>query len=122
MVRKFIGILIPVALIGVSILIMVSGGYLKKPTGEYDNVPKLFEIVRSDIMNERWDDVMHATESAEIAYKKVRKRIQFSVERDEANRIEDNLARIKGFAAAKDKSGALADLAEASNLWEELGK
>ena len=89
---------------------------------EYDNVPRLFETVKSDIMNGKWDNALQDTEAAKIAFKKAKKRIQFSVERDEVNRIGEYLARIKGFATSKDKSGALADKAEAMNLWEELGK
>ncbi len=120
--RKFMVIAVPIATIVLFILIMISGDFLKKPIGGDDNVPQSIENVIQDIDGEKWDDADKKTEQLQKVWNKVVARVQFSSERDEINAFGSNLARLRGAIMAKDKPGALMELKEAYDHWDELGK
>lgn len=44
------------------------------------------------------------------------------MERDEIYEIRKTLERTEGFINAKEKAGALAEIAEVRYIWSELGK
>jgi hypothetical protein len=119
--RKFIVIAIPIAALAIFVCIMISGSFLKKPFGKNDNVAQTIEIIIEDVSNEAWDEVVVEVDELDRAWKKVKKRIQFSEERDEINFITSNIARLRGAVSAKDKSDALIELNDAYNHWIELG-
>lgn len=120
--RKFMVITIPIVALSFFILIMVSDSYLKGSLGKDDNIPQAIEGIIDDISNERWEEAKRNTEEIEGLWRKIVKRVQFSAERDEINAFSFNIARLHGAIMAKDKAGALVELREAYEHWEELGK
>jgi Domain of unknown function (DUF4363) len=117
---KLIHYLIPTIVLAFFIALMNAGPYLKEPRGEYDNVPKYFQMVEADVKTEQWDAAKNDLDALIKAWKFVIRRVQFDVERDEINGLSSNLARLDGSIDAKDKAGALAELAEAKGHWDEL--
>jgi len=113
---------IPVATLIVFILVMISGNFLKKPLGGDDDVPGSIEKTIRSVIDENWDEAGTMADQLQRAWDKVVARVQFSSERDEINALSMNLARLRGAIIAKDKSGALMELKEAYEHWEELGK
>ena len=120
--RRFLVIAIPIITLALFIMIMLSGNYLKQPLGTSDNIPKTIEGIIEDVMDENWEGVERETNNLEAAWKKVVRRIQFSLERDEINSFTTNLARLQGAILAKDKPSALVELKEAYQHWEGLGQ
>lgn len=120
--RKFFVVAIPIATLTIFILIMLSGSFLKKPIGKGDDIPKSIEMVKEDVNEEKWEAAKINTEKLEEVWKKVVIRVQFSSERDEINGFSMSLARLKGAIMSEDKSGALMELSEAYEHWDELGK
>ena len=51
--KKFFVVSIPIVTLGLFILIMVSGNYLKRPLGNDDNIPALVEVINNNIMEEK---------------------------------------------------------------------
>lgn len=120
--RKFLVIAIPIATIVLFVCIMLSGSFLKKSFTTNDDVAGTLDIIKENINKEAWDEADVEVDELDNAWRKVIKRIQFNEERDEINFLTSNIARLKGAVSAKDKSGALMELDDAYNHWEELGK
>jgi len=118
----FIRKVIPIISLALFIAIMTTGTVFKKPMSENDDVLTLIEKVEEKILNQNWDTALDHVSETKKAWKKVSKRIQFSAERDEINTLGKTLDRTEGFIKAKDKGGAMAELAEARSIWQELGK
>ncbi|CRZ34147.1 uncharacterized protein DUF4363 [Herbinix hemicellulosilytica] len=119
--RKFLIYAIPITSLIIFILIMQSGNILKKPFGDNDNFPQAINDLIEAVGKEYWDVADQKVESLTKAWKKVLNRVQFSSERDEINKINICIARIKGAIMAKDKTNALMELYEAFYHWEDLG-
>jgi hypothetical protein len=118
--RKFIINAIPITALALFILIMLSGHILKKTVGI--SIPQSIDDIIEAVNNDSWDKAGNILDDFEKAWDKVLIWIQFSSERDEINKINSCIARLKGAIAAKDKSNALMELHEAYNHWTNLGK
>ncbi|HEX6593154.1 MAG TPA: DUF4363 family protein [Bacillota bacterium] len=114
--------LFPVILIGLFIAIMTTGSFLKKPLREDDDVIYYLNHVQEDIEDEDWKSAAEYLTKTQKAWDKVVQRIQYSAERDEINMLKTTFERTNGFIRAKEKAGALAEIAEAQFIWKELGK
>ncbi len=118
--KKIIFYLLPVALLGLFVAIMLSGSYLKQPFGTDDNVPGQISLVKNYVRNADWENAQKEQNNLEMAWEKIIPRIQFSMERDEINQLDISLARAKAAITAKDKAGALMELEEAARHWHNL--
>lgn len=119
--RKIFVIFTPAAILTISILIMLSGPFFKKPNGDWDNVPKHMDIITKAIISDNWTLAEQSTGELETAWKAVVKRVQFSSERDEINALSVSIARLKASITARDKTSALIELSEAGQHWDDLG-
>lgn len=114
--------LVPAFIILVFIGVMTSHIFLKRPLGETDDVESFIAALRTDLVKEDWLNAEKHLSDLQRGWCIVVRRVQFSVERDEINLLNANLARISGFLLARDKAGALAELAEAEEHWNYLGR
>ncbi|MGD9566960.1 MAG: DUF4363 family protein [Sedimentibacter sp.] len=120
--RKFLTIAIPIVSITLFILVMLSDNFLKKPLTNNDDIPASINLIIKDIEEERWSEARDKTDQLSNSWQKVVKRVQFSAEKDEINKFDMNIARLRGAIMAKDKSNAFIELSEAYEHWENLGK
>ncbi len=120
--RKFIVRVIPITTILLFILVMSSDIFLKHPFSGDDNVPESIQLIMNDVDNKKWEDAYNKIEILDNAWKKVVKRVQFSAERDEINNFDKNVARLRGAILVKDEAGAMMELSEAYEHWENVGK
>lgn len=120
--RKFFVIFTPIAILAISVLIMLSGEFLKKPTGDIDNVLKYMDTVTKAVQSEDWKSAEENVSKLDNAWKIVVKRVQFSGERDEINALDVSIARIKASINVEDKTSALMELGEAEEHWIDLGR
>jgi hypothetical protein len=120
--RKLKIIVPPIVILAVSILIMLSGGFLKKPLGRDDDVVKYMNDLKSNIEASKWGEAEANLNDLRESWTKVEKRIQFSVERNDLNGFTVDLARIEGAIRAKSKESAIIELYEAHEHWEHLEK
>lgn len=120
--RKFLVIAIPIVTLAFFILVMISDNFLKYPLGTNDNIPGSIQELRQDIQNEKWEEANKKTDELSMSWKKVVKRVQFSAEKDEINKFDVNIARLRGAIMAKDKSSAFMELTEAYEHWDNIGR
>jgi len=104
----------------VFIAIMTTGGLLKKPFSEKDNVKSCIESVKRDVESENWIEAKENLTKLKTAWKIVGNRVQFSAERNEMIAIDRNIARLNGSLEAEDKVSALIELSELSLNWDDL--
>lgn len=104
------------------VAVMTTGGLLKKPFGKNDDVMQAMETIKTDVTNEKWERTEGDLNNLKTAWKVVKKRIQFSVERDEMNLIDTNIARVEGALKVHDKSFIIIELSEMKDHWNELEK
>lgn len=120
--KKIKGYIIPILTILLFVAVMTTGGLLKKPFRHNDDVVTNIEIMRKDINEEKWDKARRDLENIKTSWEIVKKRVQFSVERDEMILIDTNISRIEGALPVQDKSFISIELSEMKNHWDELEK
>lgn len=99
---------------------MTLGAVLKQPFGSNDNVSQQLTALQTSINNNNWLEASTLALKLQTAWDQVVRRIQFSVERDEINNFQHSLARIKGYIAAQNRPGSLAELMELKQTWDDL--
>lgn len=122
MSKLFLYKIIPAIILLLFIVIMNSGTYLMHPWGFSDNVPGYFPQIYNNISRNQWNQASYDLENLHLAWRRVIKRIQFSVERDEINNFQHSMARLKGFLEARNQPGAYAEIEEMKETWDDLGQ
>jgi uncharacterized protein YfkK (UPF0435 family) len=118
--KKFIRYIPPAIILLVSIGIMTTGGVLKQPFGETDDVIKYINHIESNVKENKWEEAEENMGKLTDAWNKVKKRIQFSVERNELNDFTRNLARLKGAIIGRDTNGIWIELSAIKEDWNHL--
>jgi hypothetical protein len=104
------------------IFIMNGGDLFKKPMGTRDNFILYMDQLEDNISVYEWKQAESNYANLNQAWKMIAPRIQFSVEKDEINAINVNLARLKSGIATRDKNPALRELSEAREHWHNLNR
>ncbi|GMQ61903.1 DUF4363 family protein [Vallitalea maricola] len=120
--KKMIIITFTCIILGIFILIMNSGGFLKKPFGEDDDVETLLKNLNEDIVNSDWEKGLEDMEKLKDAWDMVDNRVQFSVERDDLMGIELSIARLMGSIRGENKDQSLIGFEELKLYWNNLEK
>jgi hypothetical protein len=111
---------IPVLLLGISVLIMTSG-YWWKLTDKSKEIVTLVREIEELVFEENWEDAnSKITETTKVWEKNI-KIIQYGVERDRIFEIDESLAKIKGAILTKNKSNAIQDVYVFYRIWDDLG-
>jgi hypothetical protein len=120
--RKFMVIAIPLFSLLIFVGIMLSGDFLKKPLGNYDDIPGSINELIQTVQSEKWDEAGIKVKELNAKWKRIVNRVQFSSERDEINFFSMSLARLEGAILVKDKINAVMELKEAYEHWDQLGQ
>lgn len=111
-----------VLLFALFIFIMNGGDLFKKPLGSGDDFMLYMNQLEYNISVDEWQTASATYEKLHRAWKKIVPRIQYSVEKDEINAIDVNLARLKSCITSQDKTLALLELNEAREHWHDLNR
>jgi len=120
--KKFLLYLIPLLTLALFIFIMNSGSLLKKPLGNDDRLYEAVQRIESDVKEKNWDKASKNINYAENAWKKIVRRIQFSVEKEYIIQISGTLSRIKGGIEVKDDKAIMEEIYYFYELWDKLAK
>lgn len=120
--KKFLVRAIPIVALTISVLVMLSDNFLKKPITENDDVPKSIALVMDSIQENEWELASKNTENLSEVWKKVARRVQFSAEKDEMDDIAKSIARLRGAIQARDQTNALMELQETYEHWKNIGR
>ncbi|MCT4542877.1 MAG: DUF4363 family protein [Vallitalea sp.] len=118
--KKIFLMIITFTILSIFVIIMNSGRVMKKSFGNTDNVDYLLQEIDKDIIKENWDKGLEDIEKLEIAWKKVEKRVQFSVERDDLNEIILSMSRLKGSIRGMSQDECFISLEELKTYWNHL--
>ncbi len=111
---------LPIAVLVVFILIMNSGNYLKAPRRASDDFAADLHRVQQQVKSSQWEYARETYPLLTAAWHEIIPRIQYSVEKDEINAINVNLARLQVFIDVHDKNSALAEINEVREHWTHL--
>lgn len=120
--RKLLVIAIPLVILSVFLAVMSSGFFLKNSIGKEQSIPQVLSSIISEVEKENWREAGIKTGQLEELWRKVTKRIQFSLGNQEIKAFNTCLSRLKGAIAARDREDSLLELYEANEHWSELGK
>jgi len=120
--KKFLSYLLPIAVLVAFVIIMNSGDYLKKPQGVNDDFESYASRLEQDLQTLAWKEAEQDFKRLYNAWNIIIPRIQFSVEKDEINHINVNLARLESFIKSRNTDLAHAELKEIKEHWQNLNK
>ncbi|MDQ0268324.1 DUF4363 family protein [Cytobacillus purgationiresistens] len=113
---------VPLLILAIFIMTMKSGDFLKKSFTDEDDVMQYVELVNQSIDDGDWATADKNIKDTKDAFLIVQKRIQFSVEKSELNRMGAAIYRAIGYVDEQDAAGAKAELQEIRFTWDGLGK
>lgn len=111
---------LPCIILIISIIVMTTGGILKKPIGKDDDVTGYIHRIENNAKSDKWKEAEKNSAKLYSAWNKVAKRIQFSVERSDMSMMYVSISRIRGAVKAKDKNSAIIETSEALEHWDRL--
>lgn len=118
--KKIIRYAIPIVALVVFIIIMQGGIY---KLGSQDNKNKVYHyksLLAQNIEDEQWTKAAADLDELEVRWNKLIPRLEYHAEMSAITGIDMSLGRIKGFIAAHDKGGALAELGEINKHLDNL--
>ncbi len=120
--HKIISYILPIFILIVFILIMTTGGLLKKPLCMQDDISTYLTLIENSIENKEWMDAENNIDALSTAWKQVQKRVQFSVERQELTMMSLSISHLKGSVQAKSQGLSFVYLYALKEIWNDLEK
>ncbi len=121
-VKKFFLYFIPLCTLALFIFVMNSGSLLKQPLSKEDQLYKSIYQIETNVKEKDWKKANKNINYAETAWKKIVRRIQFSVEKEYIIDLNGTLSRIKGGIAARDDKAIMEEVYYFYELWHNLAK
>ncbi|WP_251859823.1 DUF4363 family protein [Clostridium sp. Marseille-Q2269] len=120
--RRFLVRTIPIVALSFFVMIMLSGGYMKRPRNQAENVDEFISTTIEYVESEDWSEAEKEIEKLDLAWNKILKRVQFSWEVDQINFLNENINKAKGGIMAKDKGVTLSNLYSFYQEWKSIDK
>ncbi|MBP7892118.1 MAG: DUF4363 family protein [Firmicutes bacterium] len=121
MLKRVLLVALPVGLIALFIAVMLSAAVLKHPLRSDDDVPAWLSRVEAHVMSGQWQEALEGAGKLADALSKVTVRVQFSAQLHDVLDLRTAISRAEGFIKARNRAGAMAELAEATTLWDRIG-
>jgi hypothetical protein len=83
-------------------------------------MPGLLEDIKESVNDENYELALEKTKAAQEGFKKIAKRIQFSVEFNELNAFSHSLSKLEGALLAANKDLSLVEIYLLENYWDSL--
>ncbi|MCL7748380.1 DUF4363 family protein [Halalkalibacter alkaliphilus] len=119
--RKTLLYAVPVTFILVSLTLMISGGWLKEPMGDQDELLKSVQNIEQHVKRNEWQEAKREHTYTKKAWTIVSKRIQYSVGKESLSEVSQILSRMEGAIEANDANVTLVEAYSFYELWENLG-
>lgn len=120
--KKALALTLTCAVLVIFIVIMNSGGMMKKSFSNLDDVEDLITELDDDIIKGNWAKGLEDIDKLKLAWNKVEKRVQFSVERVDLEGISLSIARLKGSIRSENQDESFIGLEELKSYWYHLEK
>jgi hypothetical protein len=113
-------LILPIVTLIIFIIIMTTGGIVKKPLNPDEDVVAYILAIRDNVVQEKWDVASENMRKLEDAWDKIRFRIQFSVEGTRIYQFEGGLARLKGAIKSKSQTISTVEVEAILSEWDKL--
>ncbi|MFB1052246.1 hypothetical protein [Paraliobacillus sp. JSM ZJ581] len=120
--KKFLLYFIPIFTLVFFIVIMNSGYFLKGPFGKDDRLYETIIQLEHNVTEKNWGMAKENIMYSENAWKKIVKRIQYSVEKEYIIEINGILSRIKGGIEINDDKAIIEEVYYFYEMWDKLAK
>ncbi len=111
-----------VVILAVSLVIMNGGDYFKQARGNSDDVELHLSLAKTAVEEKQWGEATQRCQALTMAWKKIKPRIQYSVEKDEMNAIDVGLTRLYSYIRWQEQTEAWVELMEIESHWHNLEK
>ncbi|HEX6972724.1 MAG TPA: hypothetical protein VF234_10945 [Limnochordia bacterium] len=122
MLRRIAAYAVPVVILAGFLAVMISDEWLRGPFSADDDVQAKLERLQQAVIAGDWEGAAREHVALEASLRRVIGRVQFSIERDQINRLRLEIAGLGGAIAARDSAAALVELSEAAAVWQGLGQ
>ncbi|KHF40019.1 DUF4363 family protein [Halalkalibacter okhensis] len=119
--RKILLYIVPLTFILASLTLMTSGGWLKEPRSDQDELLQSVQSIEEHVQRENWQEAKRKHAYTKRAWTIVTKRIQFSVGKDTLSEVNQVLSRMEGAIEAEDANATLIEIYSFYEFWQELG-
>jgi|GEM_PF-5079061 len=85
-----------------------------------DDFPHYLQTLKEDVTVEEWIKVQGDYDELTALWKNMVDCIQFSVEKDQIEAIDVNLARMQAYIELRDKKGVVVELIELKEHWKNI--
>ncbi|PKM49748.1 MAG: hypothetical protein CVV02_14870 [Firmicutes bacterium HGW-Firmicutes-7] len=118
--KKILEIIVISFILLVFVLIMTTGGIVKKPLNNREDVVAFILAISENVDQEQWEDASYNMNNLDEAWDKIRFRIQFSIEGARIYEFEGLLSRLKGAIKAKSHVNTIIQLEALLGEWNRL--
>lgn len=118
--RKIKEVIVPIMILSLFIILMTSGGWIKQPFSEKDDVMRFVELIQVDIDVSDWNMAMTHMNQLNRAWQIVLSRLQFVSEQDRIYALESDLAILTGAIKAHDQESAIIGIETLRNNWDHV--
>lgn len=118
--KKVLRIVVPIFMLLIFILVMTTGGIVKKPLNDSEDVVAYALAIRDNVAQAKWDNATENMTSLEEAWNKIRFRIQFSIEGNRMYEFEAILSQLKGAINARSEVMTIMQLESLMGEWDRL--
>ncbi|WP_182200972.1 hypothetical protein [Paraliobacillus salinarum] len=120
--KKFLLYFIPILTIASFIVVMNSGYFLKGPFGDDDRLYEAITQIEQNVLEKKWEMAEENIAYSENAWKKIVRRIQYSVEKEYIIEINGILSRIRGGIKIYDDKAIIEEVYYFYEMWDKLAK
>ncbi|GBF12363.1 DUF4363 family protein [Tepidibacillus infernus] len=120
--KKWVIFVVVSLILLIFVAMMGSGVFLKKSLTKQDDVIGQINKVEKLVDEGKWKEADQELKQGFKAWEKVKNRIQFSVERDFLEEVENEMATMKGAIKAKDQKTLITTIERLKIIWDDLGK
>lgn len=112
--------IVVILIMGLCLGIMNGGDFFKQAHSDLDNVELHLSKAKMAVEDEDWSEANNNVQALQMAWTKIKPRIQFSVEKNEMNAIDVSVARLDSYIRWEKQSEAWVELIEIETHWHNL--
>lgn len=118
--KKIKQMILPIIILTLFIAMMTTGGWIKQPLSQKDDVMYEVTLVEEDVKVSDWNLALEHMEQLDRAWRIVLSRMQFVAEQERIYELETGLAYLKGALVAEDQVSAIIYIETLKSYWEQL--
>jgi hypothetical protein len=120
--RKVTAFVFPGLVLLIFSLFLLNGPELRRPLPESSNVNSILSSLETSVNDNDWTQASTSHSELKNEWQDALNKLQYISTKDDISKINDALAQMKGYIAAKNKPGTLSQLELIRQNWNDIGK